>query len=313
MTNSARRGQNRRGHARQHSQHNFAEYHDDEQDSHWSEPVDEYSLTTSASHLDPIPQPSRKNVISRRPVNPVISTEPPPFTNHDSEPPTSPIIPSPLRIRKPKTVTPVMAARSVRLLVASIGNPPPYHTTRHSAGHLLLKTIAANLSLPPLSKGKALGSGSVSVGFDRGSPEYTLWQSAAVMNVSGAPTLKAWKQFTNIHPASADVVTALVVLHDELESPIGTIKLRRGETSAKGHNGIKSIQSSLKSAGLLPAMGERFIKIGIGIGRPQSRETNDVSAWVLGQLTQMEKGKMEAATDSVIAVLRSEISRLENA
>ncbi|KIV77234.1 hypothetical protein PV11_09049 [Exophiala sideris] len=206
-----------------------------------------------------------------------------------------------------------MAARSVRLLVASIGNPPPYHTTRHSAGHLLLKTLAANMGLPPLSKGKVLGSGSVSLGSERGSPEYTLWQSAAVMNVSGAPTLKAWKQFTNLHPASADVVTALVVLHDELESPIGTIKLRRGETSAKGHNGIKSIQSSLKSAGLLPAMGERFIKIGIGIGRPQSRETNDVSAWVLGQVTQMEKGKIEAAADSVIAVLRSEISRLENA
>lgn len=134
-----------------------------------------------------------------------------------------------------------------------------------------------------------------------------------MMNVSGAGTLKAWKQFNSLHAVSADVVTALVVLHDELESPNGTIKLRRGETSAKGHNGIKSIQSSLKSAGMLSAMGDRFIKIGIGIGRPQSREKDDVSAWVLGQLTHLEKTKLEAAADSVIAVLRSEIARLEKA
>lgn len=134
------------------------------------------------------------------------------------------------------------------------------------------------------------------------------------MNVSGTGTLKAWKQFNTLNAAgsaSPDILTALVVLHDELESSLGTVKLRRGETSAKGHNGIKSIQASFKSAGFLPSMGDRFIKLGIGIGRPQSREKDDVSAWVLGQLTNGERGKIEAAADSVIAVLRSEISRLE--
>jgi len=196
--------------------------------------------------------------------------------------------------------------RSVRLLVASIGNPPPYHSTRHSAGHLLIKSLAASLSLPPPTKSKLLGSGSVSAG-----EEYTLWQSASMMNVSGAGTLKAWKLFEkNTQP---DVVTALVVLHDELESSIGAVKLRRGESSPKGHNGIKSIQQSLRSAAVLPALGDRFIKIGIGIGRPESRERDDVSAWVLGQVTHAEKAKLEAAADSVVAVLKSEVARLERA
>lgn len=131
------------------------------------------------------------------------------------------------------------------------------------------------------------------------------------MNVSGNGTLKAWKTFNALHPASSDVLTALVILHDELESSIGTIKLRRGETSPKGHNGIKSVQSSLKSAGMLPALGGRFIKLGIGIGRPVSREKDDVSAWVLGQLTHLEQKKIEAATENVLAVLESEIKRLE--
>jgi len=131
------------------------------------------------------------------------------------------------------------------------------------------------------------------------------------MNVSGAGVLKAWKQFNHSYPASSDVVTSLVILHDELESSIGSIKLRRGESSPKGHNGIKSIQLSLKSAALLPSLGDRFVKIGVGIGRPGSRDKEDVSAWVLGQLTHVERAKIEAAADSVLAVLESEVAKLE--
>ncbi|KIW51915.1 hypothetical protein PV05_10590 [Exophiala xenobiotica] len=311
-SNPARSHQRRRSEAQ--TQNSYVQYHDPEKGISWAEPV-EQDLSIL---LNPIPvvdsQFPRKQHVKRRPVNPIISTTPP--TTERSDGPLSPIIPSPLRIRKPRPFAPAMPpspARQVRLLIASIGNPPPYHTTRHSAGHLLLKTLAAHMNFPPLSRSKVLGSGSASLGSDRGSPEYTLWQSASLMNVSGAGTIKAWKQFNTLHSASpdSDVVTALVILHDELESSIGTIKLRRGETSPKGHNGIKSIQSSLKSASMLPSMGDRFIKIGIGIGRPQSREKDDVSAWVLGQATHVERTKIEAAADSVMAVLKSEIARLE--
>ncbi|KAL2435044.1 hypothetical protein ABEF94_012225 [Exophiala dermatitidis] len=234
----------------------------------------------------------------------------------------SPVLPSPLRICKPNLsdytlMPPSSAHRPVRLLIASIGNPPPYHTTRHSAGHIVLKTLATRLNLPPLTKSKILGSGSASMGADVGRPEYTLWQSGSMMNVSGVGTVKAWKLFNNINgntdaASTSSAVTALVILHDELESPTGTVKLRRGESSPRGHNGIKSIQQSLRAAGMLAALGnERFIKIGIGISRPPSRDSHDVSAWVLGQLTQVERSKIEAATESLIAVLNSEIRRLE--
>jgi peptidyl-tRNA hydrolase, PTH1 family len=175
----------------------------------------------------------------------------------------------------------------------------------------MLKHLALKLGLPALSKSKALGSGLVSNGSDAGRSEYTLWQSASMMNISGQGTLKAWRAFTALYPASDDAVTALVLLHDELESAPGTVKLRRGESSPKGHNGIKSVQAALKSAAMLPAIGDRFLKIGLGIGRPLSREKDDVSAWVLGQLTGPEKQKLEAATESLIKVLNGEISKLE--
>ncbi|KAH0846109.1 hypothetical protein AYO21_10110 [Fonsecaea monophora] len=296
------------------SQPSYTQYHDPSQDIFWAEPVDHSARDSSIeAEVDPPAQyqhsPSTQNAIKRRPVKPITSPSPTAAAGNDSA--LSPIIPSPLRIRKPKVPSEKLPMRSVRLLIASLGNPPPYHSTRHSAGHILLKHLASRLDLPPLAKSKLLGSGLVSSGADVGRDEYTLWQSGSMMNISGQGTLKAWKQFNSLHPATDDTVTALVILHDELESSSGTIKLRRGESSPKGHNGIKSVQSSLKSAGLLAAMGDRFIKVGIGIGRPLSREKDDVSAWVLGQLTHVEKGKIEAATDSLVAVMQSEIRKLE--
>lgn len=218
-----------------------------------------------------------------------------------------------MRIKKPKSIASLELPgrmRPVRLLIASLGNPPPYHTTRHSAGHIILKSLATSLRLPALTKSKGPVNGLVSQGHDVGRPEYTLWQSTSMMNVSGVGLLKAWKSFDAGHN-QGDIVTALVVLHDELESDSGTIKLRRGESSPRGHNGIKSVQSSLKSASLLDALGDRFIKIGIGIGRPVSREREDVSAYVLGQITSLERQKLDAGAESVVAVLESEISKLE--
>ncbi|OAP61467.1 hypothetical protein AYL99_03670 [Fonsecaea erecta] len=283
----------------------YHHYHDPTGDLFWPEPVDHSEQSQPEPQFHSQHPPLKQNVIKRRPVEPITPHSPPPTAA------LSPVVPSPLRIRKPKIPSLQLPMRSVRLLIASLGNPPPYHSTRHSAGHILLKHLASHLRLPPLAKSKLLGSGLVSSGADVGRDEYTLWQSGSMMNVSGQGTLKAWKQFNNLYPASDDTVTALVVLHDELESSSGTIKLRRGESSPKGHNGIKSVQSSLKSAGLLPAMGDRFIKIGIGIGRPLSREKDDVSAWVLGQLTHVEKSKIEAAAESLVAVMQSEIRRLE--
>ncbi|KEF60665.1 uncharacterized protein A1O9_02226 [Exophiala aquamarina CBS 119918] len=265
----------------------------------------------------PIPDPSSTKqhqiyaAIRRRPihVSPSITS-----AVDEDESGLSPIIPSPLRVRKP-TPTPQPTVRvqmkTVRLLIASLGNPPPYHSTRHSAGHIIIKTMVQSLRLPALVKNKTLGNGLVSLGADAGRSEYTFWQSTSMMNVSGAGVMKAWKQFSAFHN-DKDTVTGLIILHDELESHPGTVRLRRGESSPKGHNGIKSVQSSLKSAGLLSAMGDRFIKIAIGIGRPMSRERDDVSAWVLGQVTQVERAKLDAAAESALAVIQSEIIKLEN-
>lgn len=198
----------------------------------------------------------------------------------------------------------------VRLLIASLGNPPPYHNTRHSAGHVLLRALASSLNFPTLTTRSKEYAGAY-ISSSPGRPEYTLYQSPTQMNVSGPTLLKAWRHFQGIH-ASAAPGLGLVILHDELESAPGTLKLRRsGTSSARGHNGIKSVQASLASAGVLGALGDRFAKIGIGIGRPVSRERDDVSDYVLGTLTQQERMTLETAVGNLEAILQAETDRLE--
>ncbi len=74
----------------------------------------------------------------------------------------------------------------------------------------------------------------------------------------------------------------LLVLHDSLEhNPLAVIKPRFG-VSAKGHNGLRSIESSLKK-------GTAFWRMSLGIGRPNGRVRDGVSDWVLGKLSYQER------------------------
>jgi len=177
---------------------------------------------------------------------------------------------------------------SVRLLVCSIGNPKQYIGTLHSAGHTVLSTLASALSYPSFQKSHAYGSGLVSAGTD-----FTLWQSSSLMNVSGVGVAAAWRQF--IKDAGGEE-TRLVVVHDELELPLGQVKVRNGLASPKGHNGLKSIKQTLP--------GVDHTRIGVGIGRPESREPDVVAEYVLKKMTGPERMKVQGCVGKVEAELR---------
>lgn len=218
-----------------------------------------------------------------------------------------------LSVAIPASPSSNMATRPASLLVASLGNPPPYHSTRHSAAHIVLRALQSSMNLPSFAqKSKPYGGGHVSVGADAGRPEFTLYQSSVQMNVSGPPLLKAWKHFAGQQDFT-NRIPGLVVLHDEMEIQPGSIKVRRGNGSAKGHNGIKSVQNSFSEGGVLDALGDRFVKIAIGVGRPAggSRQSNDVSAYVLGQLTSREKQELEAVAGQIEGVLYQELARIQ--
>lgn len=115
------------------------------------------------------------------------------------------------------------------------------------------------------------------------------------MNVSGPALAAAWKTFLRELPDGEDRARAkLVVVHDELESPLGKIKVKVGG-SAKGHNGLKSCVSSLG--------GMAFTRIGVGIGRPESRDSNDVAAYVLRKMSAVEMQKVNGGVEEVVEII----------
>ncbi|CAF9904842.1 aminoacyl-tRNA hydrolase [Imshaugia aleurites] len=177
------------------------------------------------------------------------------------------------------------------LLIASLGNPPPqYRNTLHSAGHTLLSSLQQTLSLPPFAKSRPHGNGLLSSGDDM-----TLWQSPTLMNVSGPALATAWKAFLRDLPNEDRSRAKLVVVHDELESPLGRIKARTGG-SARGHNGLKSCVGSFG--------GMAFTRIGVGIGRPESRESRDVANYVLRKMSVVEMQKVREGVEEVVDILR---------
>jgi PTH1 family peptidyl-tRNA hydrolase len=207
---------------------------------------------------------------------------------------------------KPATTTiptpPMSAARALPLLICSIGNPgKQYANTLHSAGHLVAKRLQERLDFTPWQKSKRHGNGLVSCPV--AAPTDSDWTS--LMNISGKGVKGAHDTWARerLSGESAEDKEAggrggkLVIVHDELEKPLGevTLNVRQG-ASAKGHNGLKSILMSLRET--------PFVRIGVGIGRPVSRERNDVADYVMRKMKPEEQAKIEGSVEMVIAKLR---------
>ena len=71
------------------------------------------------------------------------------------------------------------------------------------------------------------------------------------------------------------------------------VKLKTGR-SAKGHNGVKSV---------IQTLGQGCVRIGVGIGRPTSRESGVVAGYVLKQMTGREVEAVRGGVEQVIEIL----------
>lgn len=220
------------------------------------------------------------------------------------------------------------------LLICSLGNPgPAYANTLHSAGHVLLAALNQRLSYRSSSgpsqftKDKSLANGIVarhtltpdilspsgtssshSPSRTHRSPdlqssphslsrEWTLWQSPSYMNTSGPSISRAWAAYLrSLHANDPSSKPRLVILHDEMreEKPFGTLSVRTNARglSAKGHNGIKSVLQSMAS--------KDWVKIGICIGRPKSRESRDVAEYVLNKMSAVQTKAVEDTADALV-------------
>ncbi|CAL5874089.1 uncharacterized protein PFLUO_LOCUS8376 [Penicillium psychrofluorescens] len=195
---------------------------------------------------------------------------------------------------------------SRRLFIASIGNIKPYRNTRHSAGHLLLDAIAPELPARLSAAAK---------------PFYETWYSPTYMNTSGPKLVRQLQNFTRQGNATAPAhATTLVILHDELESPLGKVRVKRGGpevASLRGHRGLISVFESLRGKGLYPAraqndgLGLSVLRVGVGIGRPESREKGAVADYVLKAMSPTELAAVHRAAGPVVELIAEEMYRTD--
>ena len=86
-------------------------------------------------------------------------------------------------------------------------------------------------------------------------PKVVLAKPSSYMNLSGGP-VAGLAQFFSIAPEQ------VVVVHDELDLPFGTVRLKRGGGEG-GHNGLRDTTKALGS--------KQYVRVRVGIGRPPGR------------------------------------------
>lgn len=140
-------------------------------------------------------------------------------------------------------------------LIAGLGNPgPEYAKTRHNLGFLVLGILAERWGIR-ISRGR----GAAAVGQGRNQVERILLvKPLAYMNRSG-PVLAPIVEREGL---SGDRILILV---DDIDLPLGTVRYRRRGGSA-GHRGMESIIRSLGT--------DEFHRIRMGIGRPEGLDEN---------------------------------------
>jgi PTH1 family peptidyl-tRNA hydrolase len=174
------------------------------------------------------------------------------------------------------------AAEQIDYLIVGLGNPgPEYERTRHNAGFLTVDVLAARHRFGRAKRGHdgrfALGT--------LGGHGVCLLKPLVSMNRSGKSVAAAMRAYRL-------GVERLVVVHDEIDLPFGQLRVRTGGGTA-GHNGLKS---------LAELVGTDYQRVRIGVGRPPSRDPDDVADYVLARFEEPESAVREVIERAADAV-----------
>ena len=174
-----------------------------------------------------------------------------------------------------------------RWLVVGLGNPGPgYAGHRHNVGQMVVAELASRFgaTFKVHKAGATVAEARVRPGGER----IALAVPSTFMNVSGRPVAGLLKFY------SLDA-SRLIVIHDELDLPYDTVRLKTGGGPG-GHNGVRDI---------IAVAGPDFVRVRVGVGRPPGRQ--DPADFVLSPFSKAERETLpnliSDAADAVELVL----------
>jgi PTH1 family peptidyl-tRNA hydrolase len=181
-------------------------------------------------------------------------------------------------------------------IIIGLGNPGrKYERTRHNAGFMAIDELARGLRFD-LTQEKyhaVIGRGRI------GDTEALLAKPQTFMNESGR-SAGAVLRYTYGSPAD------LIVLHDELDLPLGAVRVKAGGGHG-GHNGLRSLIEHLGTPD--------FVRVRIGVGRPEPGR--DAAVYVLSPFRADERGLAEEsfarAAEAVRVIIADGLPKAMNA
>jgi len=151
-------------------------------------------------------------------------------------------------------------------LLIGLGNPgASYAGNRHNAGFMALDQIISDygFSRPIRKFGGIIAEGMI------GGRKACAFAPMGYMNTSGGPA----NEIAHFYKIPLDHI---IVIHDELDLPLGKLKVKRGGGNG-GHNGLRSLDAHI---------GADYARIRVGIGHPGDK--NRVSDYVLSDFAKDE-------------------------
>jgi PTH1 family peptidyl-tRNA hydrolase len=189
-------------------------------------------------------------------------------------------------------------------LVVGLGNPgPSYAGNRHNVGYLVADELGSRMggTFRAHKSGRAdvvegrLGGPLSAPGL--GGVRVVLARPRCYMNETGGP-VSTLAKFYKVP------VEQIVAVHDELDIPFDTLRIKRGGGD-NGHNGLRSMRRSLGSG--------EFYRVRVGIGRPPGRQ--DPADFVLSDYSSAERKvlpfQIDRAADAVESLLTDGLEKTQ--
>jgi len=180
-------------------------------------------------------------------------------------------------------------------LLIGLGNPGrEYRDNRHNIGFMLIDRLAVRLD----ARGMKLQSKAIVIGALYEGRKLILAKPQTYMNLSGG-AVQGLLHFYKIPPES------LIVAHDDLDLPLGTIRIRPGG----GAGGQRGMASTIERLGT-----QDFPRLRLGIGRPPGRM--DAAAYVLQNFSRDDllivSETLDRAADAVLTFVTDGLNKAMN-
>ena len=180
-------------------------------------------------------------------------------------------------------------------MIIGLGNPGREHrSNRHNVGFMIIDNLSQKLG----AKISRVQLRSLVTSINLGEKRIILAKPQTFMNLSGS----AVRSLVRYYKVPLEYV---LIVHDDLDLPLGTIRIRPGGASA-GHKGLGSIIDELHT--------ETVPRLRVGIGRPPGRM--DGADYVLEDFSSEEKKSispvLERATEGIMTFISSGITAAMN-